>query len=414
MDNFGLNNVQWSNVASVDVKAWKPYDAEVECIESTGTQYIDTGIKTGPGYWSIKFAITAAKFGEATRIAGGNRNNSASRFYIWHNANETSVGATNVGTAVVHYSLDSSNCVEIGKTQQTQASSDNNIWVFAAQGFSEYSAIRLYYFKLWDSTGNTLLRDFIPVRKNGIGYLYDKVSHQLFGNQGTGEFLYGGDIVPIEYITTDMHSPYGDNAGGAAYIDTGLTWGDLGPKDFVVETWNDQRLNWGIISPGVVGVAWIGRSGDNVMFGNYDNQGSNVAATTRGHAIFDVIDGFTFNGEKLYTPTSTWNAPPNNSHVVLFVTKDRNDTLRQYWYIGSIGRIVIKRRSTGVVLRDFQAVRIGTEGCLLDKVNWKIYRNNGTGSFVRGIDIDDHTVIKLEKGIGPKELVWMAASNQSA
>jgi len=35
--------------------------------------------------------------------------------------------------------------------------------------------------------------DFIPVRKEGVGYMYDKVSRQLFGNSGTGNFILGND-----------------------------------------------------------------------------------------------------------------------------------------------------------------------------------------------------------------------------
>ena len=41
---------------------------------------------------------------------------------------------------------------------------------------------------------NVLVRDFIPVRNEGVGYLYDKVSGQLFGNAGTGSFTYGNDV----------------------------------------------------------------------------------------------------------------------------------------------------------------------------------------------------------------------------
>ena len=41
---------------------------------------------------------------------------------------------------------------------------------------------------------NTLLRDFIPVRVSQIGYMYDKVSGELFGNAGTGNFIIGNDI----------------------------------------------------------------------------------------------------------------------------------------------------------------------------------------------------------------------------
>ena len=36
--------------------------------------------------------------------------------------------------------------------------------------------------------------DMIPVRVGTVGYMYDKVSGQLFGNSGTGAFLYGLDI----------------------------------------------------------------------------------------------------------------------------------------------------------------------------------------------------------------------------
>ena len=42
-----------------------------------------------------------------------------------------------------------------------------------------------------------LERDFIPVRvgsgANAVGYMYDRVSGQLFGNAGTGAFVIGPD-----------------------------------------------------------------------------------------------------------------------------------------------------------------------------------------------------------------------------
>lgn len=39
-----------------------------------------------------------------------------------------------------------------------------------------------------------LVRDFIPVRVGQVGYMYDKVSKQLFGNSGTGSFTLGSDV----------------------------------------------------------------------------------------------------------------------------------------------------------------------------------------------------------------------------
>ena len=39
----------------------------------------------------------------------------------------------------------------------------------------------------------SLVADFIPIRKGNIGYMYDRVSRQLLGNQGTGDFVIGPD-----------------------------------------------------------------------------------------------------------------------------------------------------------------------------------------------------------------------------
>ena len=51
---------------------------------------------------------------------------------------------------------------------------------------------RVYYFKVWDN--NTLVCNFIPVRCGTTGYMYDRVSGQLFGNDGTGDFIVGADV----------------------------------------------------------------------------------------------------------------------------------------------------------------------------------------------------------------------------
>lgn len=48
-------------------------------------------------------------------------------------------------------------------------------------------------FSVTDATTGELIQDLIPVRKDGLGYMYDSVSGQLFRNQGTGAFLYGPD-----------------------------------------------------------------------------------------------------------------------------------------------------------------------------------------------------------------------------
>jgi len=59
----------------------------------------------------------------------------------------------------------------------------------------EKSSIKLYSLKFWKHSTGEMLRDFIPVRKNGVGYLYDKVSKTLFGDEINEEnFILGPDI----------------------------------------------------------------------------------------------------------------------------------------------------------------------------------------------------------------------------
>jgi hypothetical protein len=53
----------------------------------------------------------------------------------------------------------------------------------------ENTAMKIYYFKIYE--GSVLMMDLIPVRVGQVGYMYDRVSGQLFGNSGTGNFTLG-------------------------------------------------------------------------------------------------------------------------------------------------------------------------------------------------------------------------------
>ena len=65
------------------------------------------------------------------------------------------------------------------------------IAIFVRIGGSAYIKGRLYVLQIYQS--GVLVRDFISVRVVDVGYLYDRVSGQLFGNSGTGAFIIGLD-----------------------------------------------------------------------------------------------------------------------------------------------------------------------------------------------------------------------------
>ena len=94
---------------------------------------------------------------------------------------------------------------------------------------SEYTSSKVYGLKMWQ--GSSLVRDFIPViDENGVGYMFDKITHTLYANKGTGVFTYGNlvrsytlrlfrerDDIPTTYRKVSYLQ-----STGTQYIDTGL------------------------------------------------------------------------------------------------------------------------------------------------------------------------------------------------
>lgn len=104
--------------------------------------------------------------------------------------------------------------------------------VTAANGgrILKYGYVKCRSFSVYDSN-NVKLRDFIPVRfTNELGEvegaMYDKVSKQLFRNQGTGKFIVGADKdmpydAKVQYIETDGVASYIDTEITPIFVDTG-------------------------------------------------------------------------------------------------------------------------------------------------------------------------------------------------
>ena len=180
-----------------------PYDAEIEYLESTGTQWIDTGIIpdsntivqfkfvnlyiTGDviiGYfindtndWRFFNNASACYFDmpNSERIAGGN---------IYENTlYELELGNYYVKNLDTGINIVSGNATSYTGTSTITLNNYNNV---------SFSRNRWYYVKIY--SGSVLVRDMIPVRIGQIGYMYDKVSKQLFSNAGTGEFILGPDV----------------------------------------------------------------------------------------------------------------------------------------------------------------------------------------------------------------------------
>lgn len=189
-----------------------PYDAEVEYLESTGTQHFDLGIKPnrdfvvrvkgkvateiGDGYCSI-FGRYIGTGGKTYYVEAVTYSTSYARFT---GGGDGQVFGDYVVDSIKGYDFD----IMISATDTTV---NGNPWWHGNMGVVNDDEKTLYLFAI-NGRGNKfngLMREFnismngekvfdpIFVRVGTEGCLYDRVSGQLFRNAGTGAFVVGPD-----------------------------------------------------------------------------------------------------------------------------------------------------------------------------------------------------------------------------
>lgn len=186
-----------------------PYDAEVEYLESTGTQFIDLGIvpddATG---FKVRFEYTGSTAnlcGVMDTLAnsmaiGVTANNATGR---WRTDLPSNGIPFSIGSVALNY--EQSHKFEIepdGGVQYTTIFGTlpfvpvGTICVFCCGGTLGLSVSkwigRISSVKV--TQGTDVIRDLVAVRVGSVGYLYDRVSGTLFGNDGTGDFVVGPDV----------------------------------------------------------------------------------------------------------------------------------------------------------------------------------------------------------------------------
>ena len=186
---------------------------EVEYLQSSGTQYIDTGFI--PTNDNFKFEIrmlspnTSAYLGYRS-VNSGTATGDMRWFFNYNdgrvairygNTTENSTLSFDTQTTHKFYFNGSSLYVDdvnyLTTTKKYATPVYKSFYLFSVNTSGYYSTDianfvgRIYYTKIWDN--GILVRNFVPViRKsdNAVG-MYDIVTKQFFENQGTGTFNYG-------------------------------------------------------------------------------------------------------------------------------------------------------------------------------------------------------------------------------
>lgn len=178
-----------------------PYDAEIEYLESSGNQYIDTGVvldATMTVRVLYDYIQSGFVFGARNNIFDGYSGviNESNGYYHIRYGNKAlyQLNTSLYGTNDVVISP--TGVVLNGKTVSVATYGDvffsGHCFLFTINnGGSPY--LGAYAFNRIRRFSIDNIIDLIPVRVGQVGYMYDKVSKQLFGNSGTGDFILGPD-----------------------------------------------------------------------------------------------------------------------------------------------------------------------------------------------------------------------------
>lgn len=420
--------------------------AQLDYLESTGTQYILTDvIMKNVGRVDFKFQYT-----DVTTDQG---------LFGWYSSGETSIGLVGIADSLkfdclfgdkrTMYTFNTSAHRatllpgrEIwdnsggGSSGPRAITYTQTIPIFAlrndnaANGFKNYSKVKLYYIKFYSSSGQ-LLGDFVPaLDTNNVACLYDKVTQQFYYNQRTGNFSYGS-------ITKDMRNKFKIQKNGVLenkefkecninfpeeykrldYIEgTGTQWIDLNtklPYQFRIElnmTITDaSRVSRGFYGteandtkPALyLGTELTGSTGYSFYFKYNDaiRRSSSISASNYPitHRVYESSGG-TFM--KTSTNGTSW------GNVTGTISNVLTDSLYLFKINGSSANLAkmkvyslkIYAPDNTTLIRNFvPAEDKNGIACLFDTVSKTTFYNQGTGSFVKGSYITPESNIYYNK-----------------
>ena len=367
-----------------------PYDAEVEYLESSGTQYIELSFNsTTDGFcdFDITYQMTALnssppfgyRYGGSARY--GIWNGAAGEYYVGADASHSVLIAQNENVNTL--SLRNGQYVDYNGAQTAVGTGTvrSNIGailfgsVSSSSGATSRSltSAKIQAFKLYNVSG-VLLFDGIPVRKGTVGYLYDRVSGKLFGNAGTGDFVLGPDVVPVEWLQSDATS----------YINTGIipddTYG-MEVTGYTTQTvdsaWigtrnnSNQRCFMGYSPALGFYYGWNGRQDIQYTTGVWSTASMNLYNSRKnmmdGTEVGSIAETLEAQNRAIYLFALTANGTLGLKLKSALITKGSDD------------------------VQKLVSIRVGSgstwEGAMMDTLTRRIYRNAGTGAFTYGNDL---------------------------
>lgn len=383
-----------ANVAYVAKKIATPAGiTPLEYIESTGYQYIDTGIKPTDNTKIILDYISYDTGVEGVITAGDYW--LGTEFGIWVICSEVkdqAIYATLNGVRM-KVQLDKTglqiNDIYAGTTPNVPSFSvPYNLCIFAQNRrnvIDKFSRTRVYSCRIYED--DILVRDFIPALKNETAGLYDKVSGNFYSNLGTRTFIVGPEISSISIPTKLDYL----ESTQTQYVDLGMhTTGNTRIRmtcspTKVGTTSGNYAMFFGSSYPDhVTGhefYIWQSDSGIFTIRASYFGQ---LIDATESINIGDILD-VDFNKNRL---TVIRNSTPIMNVTYTYSSSTSSGTLQLFRiardaFLGNVRIYDVQVYENDILVRDLVSVSDG-EPAMFDRRSRQYYYNIGTGIFTQG------------------------------
>lgn len=364
----------------------------VDYIESTGTQWIDTGVITSSNIGvELDFQLTENTTND--QICGGGTNGAANTMLIfrvegsnfrWYAGGDVAGKAVDLNRHVMKMNVEKQKLyldgVSYGSPASTIGNAGKRIYLFTANYYntadskpSKTTKMKVYSFKIYNN--GVIVRDFKPCKDpSGVYCLYETITKIYYYNVGTGEFRGAGwqpsyiETTGTQYIDTGINLTSSHNLVFDGYAGTGG-----GAICGVIATNGDYRLH----HLGDNKYRYVRRKSESV------SDGYVFSSTTYA---FDVRHVLRTDANNLYvdeTLAGTVTSYELNCDIPLYVfgvnkynTAVPGGTIRMYSF---------KIYDSATLVRDYvPALDSENVPCLYDKVSQTYFYNQGTGEFLYG------------------------------
>lgn len=389
----------------------------VEYLESTGMQYIDTGVSAPNGFRGIMNVSITTQVASYQFFAGAEaisdpwkRNffgvNSSLQYHLGTYSNTISTMSATINTFYLldvstisgnrYYKSDGIDTMTV--TDNTTPLTDRNLYIFAINSHGSvmyYSKIKIKQFLLYNEN-NTLVRNFIPVKRitdNKPG-LYDTINDVFYTNANTSatqDFTVGNDIEPfikqkvaVKLLCSEVPSEYQQveylESTGEQYIDTGFVATDKFEITFnfipiVIDA--TQRYFGGMSIHPLSGVAFGMRNDSNFMFATNSTWSYDLPLATSTRTVIEYKN----NGNVYLNGVLSTTVQPiitTTQNCIMFAVNYEGTI----YYPASIKLYFCQIYNNGTIVRNFIPCyrKADNKPGLYDTVNGVFYTNANTSA----------------------------------